>query len=650
MRRILPIDDDSKTLMVVGAFLRQRSYEVLVAPDGARGLALAKANAPDLVVCDLDMPGISGFEVLTLIRREPGLSETPVIFLTAHSSRPYQRQGMNLGADDFLAKPVDLEELTAAIEARLRRHDEEQERTRQRINQAMQTFAGIVHDLRDPLFVICGYTQQLGMGAPALPGSNASPQDMLARLQLAANRMQRIVGEVMHLARSRLQNLAFDPGALDLRSFLQQVLKEHEQADRLRLNSQSGNYQLVADVVRVRQIVENLLSNALKYSTQPVKIRLAAREDACVLEVEDSGIGIPPEEQAGLGEPFFRASNAGDRPGCGLGLSVVRSCVELHGGKLTCTSLPGSGTKFVVVLPKSVPRTPPADLPQPAVGRAGFAAPSPALPAAACPPPIARSGSENAPPTPKRSRALVVDDDPLVRTLMRSLLEETQLVSVTGEAGTVSEARLLLGRQIPDLVFLDVSLPDGLGFDLLAALKPATKVIFVSGAEEHAVHAFDCDAVDYLLKPVTRERLAHALQRAQTPSPPPPAPPAPGTGPARTPQTFLIKTLRGSQLIGAQEIKTIIAYGEYCWVHWGKQEKTMLRKSLKQWQDDLPAGQFARVHRNAIVNLRHLLRVEHLANGSLEVHLRDTAEPIPVSQRLRGDFNRKLKAFAGQTR
>jgi len=442
---------------------------------------------------------------------------------------------------------------------------------------------------------------------------------------------------VMFMARSRLQRLPYNPGQLDLKSFLEQLTREHPGADRIRFSCAQGDYRLVADVVRVRQAVANLISTALKYSEKPVDLRLTAFEDACQIEVQDEGIGIPLAEQTELFEIFFRASNSRAIQGNGLGLCIVKSCVEQHGGTVTCSSEPGSGTTFTIRLPRSAPRSA-------TVSAADGAPPVEQLPAEVRP---ARASGLKRGRSRRWRRAVIVDDDPLVRGLMRDMLEEAEGVEVRGEAGSLAEARLLLEQETPDLLFLDVHLPDGMGFDLLPGLRPSTRVIFVSGAEEHAVHAFDCEAVDYLLKPVSRDRLSQALEKARSRSAKELSASQPKAS-DHAAQPILIKTLKGTQCVAVHEIKSVVAYGEYSWVYWGVQESALLRKSLKEWMTELPAAQFVRVHRNAIINLAFLTRIEQRHDGSFQVHLRETAEPIRVSQRLAGEVHRGLKTFTHQ--
>jgi two-component system LytT family response regulator len=222
---------------------------------------------------------------------------------------------------------------------------------------------------------------------------------------------------------------------------------------------------------------------------------------------------------------------------------------------------------------------------------------------------------------------------------MRDLLETAQDIMIVSEAGTVAQARALAKQHGPDVVFLDVNLPDGSGFDLLPDLKQDASVVFVTSADEYAVHAFDCEAVDYLLKPVSPERLQKALGRVRQRLA---ARPAAGSKPG---DSFLVKSLTEKRLVKVGEIDRIIAYGEYSWVYWNNNKKgALLRKSLKQWELELPGEQFIRVHRRAIVNLARMERIEKLSGGRMQVHLRGDPEPILVSLRLAPILNRKLKA------
>jgi two-component system LytT family response regulator len=578
---------------------------------------------------------------------------------------------MNLGADDYLTKPVDLDDLLSAVQARLNRRRTQRQRQEKQMERATQLFGGIVHDLRDPLFVILGYTDLLRGGQGKTDGGGGSPKQILDRMQQAVLRMQAIISETLFLARSRMQRLPFDPGPLDLRDFCEQMVADHEENRRLKFESTAGRFPMTADALRLRQALDNLVSNALKYSDGLVVLSLSAGPRHYLIEVRDQGIGIPADEQAEIFEPFFRASNTGNRTGHGLGLSAVKSCIEQHGGGVRFTSDCKKGTTFIVELPKSSPakaegQAKPSDQPA-GLEASGTAAAAPAKgkpelsaqtthgqsKASAAEALEARAGAAaQSPDVPRehagRLRGIIVDDDPLVRSVLRDLLDASNEVLIVGEAGTVSQARLLAKQHGPHVVFLDVNLPDASGFDLLPDLKPGVSVVFVTSAEEYAVNAFDCEAADFLLKPVSPERLQRALVRVRERLAAKPAPaPAPAAS-SRLNDSFLVKTFTDKRLVKMSEIERIVAYGEYSWVYWRTSKKgALLRKSLKQWLSELPGEQFIRVHRRAIVNLACMERIERLPNSRMQIHLRGTPEPIPVSLRLAPVLNRRLKALRG---
>jgi len=150
MARILIIDDDAHTCQMVGEFLRRQGNEVTSAANGGTGLAMAAADAPDLILCDLDMPGMDGQGVVSTLRHDEKLGEIPVIFLSGCTDREQIRRTMNLGADDFLNKPARLSEILAAVNARLALQHQKKERETSRIEAAVSYFSGIIYDLQNP--------------------------------------------------------------------------------------------------------------------------------------------------------------------------------------------------------------------------------------------------------------------------------------------------------------------------------------------------------------------------------------------------------------------------------------------------------------------------------------------------------------------
>lgn len=625
--RILIIDDDADFCRTVVSFLTRNNFQVFAAPDGFQGLQAANRQPIDLILCDLDMPGMDGFEVFEALRQDQRLADVPILFLTGRAEPGQVRQGMNLGVDDYLTKPFDAGDLLKAIRVRMERSRSGKTRVAQQIERAMQLFMGIAHDLRDPLSVALAYSELLKQ-----PSNDRAvdPQAMLDRMQKAMLQMQAMLSETIFLARSRMQRIPFEPASLDLVHFLALQAAEHPHATRLQFVAASEKCIVHADPIRLRQVFEHLLSNALKYSDASVTLRVAPTPHGALIEVTDQGIGILESEQARVFEPFFRGSNVENRSGHGLGLCIVKSCVELHGGTLEFTSMPGQRTTFRVHLP--------AQPPVPQEMRSSTAVAH----ALATIPPVAAEKTPAGSQAPDSLKICILDDDPLVRSMLVDMLQSRGSGHSIYETSTVTEARSLARDHQFDVAFVDVNLPDASGFELLKELPAKTAVIFMSNADEHAVQAFDCEAVDYLLKPISTERLNKALGRAcnRLPSRPAVKPAAQ----SRLEDSFVVKTMAEKRLVKIREIRNIAAYGEYSWVYWEEGKGAMLRKSLKQWQAELPSEQFVRVHRRAIINLAFLDRIQN-QEGHTQLYLKNSQDPIEVSSRLAPQLNRRLKSL-----
>jgi two-component system LytT family response regulator len=631
MDKILLIDDDEGIRLTLAGALGGLGYQVATADSGRAGLALAAEVYPDLVVCDLDMPAMHGFEVLDEFRRNDRLADIPFLILTGDDAMDQMRRGMSRGADDYLVKTCSAEELIAAIKLRLERKKSEQRKREEQVSHALELFARAIHDLRDPLFVILGCADHLRAGDGPEPEA-ASPAHMVDRIQLAAGRMQAIVADILFLTKSRLHRLPFVPCVFDLRDFCHQLAADHEACQRLRFATEGTSCPVRADPLRLRQALENLLANALKYSEGMVTLRLSSNQ-GYEISVRDEGRGIPAAEQDRLFTPFWRASNTAGKEGHGLGLCIVKSCIDQHQGTIQVESAAGQGATVTIRLPAAPESTSLAT-------RQSGPLPPPA--AQAMP---HRSVSQPAPGHKRQNklRALLVEDDPLVRSVMRALLESSGEVEVLAEAERISEARLQANAHKLDVAFLDVNLPGGSGFELLPYLQRGVRVVFVTSADEYAARAFDCEATDYLLKPVTRDRLQQTLLKLrlqlQTRDPSAPTAQAPAG-------SFLVRTLTERKVVPFSTIRSITSYGEYTWVYWGDEERAMLRKSLRQWEAELSTDRFVRIHRHAIIHLEYLDRVEKQSGGRLHVYLRGVSKAIEVSLRQAAMLNKKLKLFA----
>jgi len=238
-------------------------------------------------------------------------------------------------------------------------------------------------------------------------------------------------------------------------------------------------------------------------------------------------------------------------------------------------------------------------------------------------------------------KALIVDDEAPARREMRRLLAAHDSIDVVGDARDLATARGLLLRTRPDVVFLDIRLAKASGFDLLGDVDEETAVVFVTAYDEHAIRAFEANALDYLVKPVEPERLARTVERLEARA-------ADGE-PARAPAPFtplrwvFLEAGDTSEFVELASITHVTAESGGSRVHTEDGRSRPATKSLKRWEERLPPHDFLRVHRSAIVNLRHVERVVPWSHYSYRIRLRGWKEPVTMSRRYARETRGRLR-------
>jgi two-component system LytT family response regulator len=222
-------------------------------------------------------------------------------------------------------------------------------------------------------------------------------------------------------------------------------------------------------------------------------------------------------------------------------------------------------------------------------------------------------------------KVIIVDDEPPARREMRRLLVEITWMDIVGEAGSAAEAEALIEKLHPELIFLDIQMPGGSGFDLLSRLEHVPQVVFTTAHDEHAVHAFEVNALDYLLKPIDPRRLASTLDRVRSA----------GTIPAARGGSVLEQLFvrDGSRcwFVPLREVQLLASEGNYVRLSWGK-IKPLLARNLAAIEQRLDPAQFFRANRRQIINLRFVESIEAGVNGRLHAQLRDGPE-VEISRR-----------------
>jgi two-component system, LytTR family, response regulator len=231
-------------------------------------------------------------------------------------------------------------------------------------------------------------------------------------------------------------------------------------------------------------------------------------------------------------------------------------------------------------------------------------------------------------------KAMIIDDEPPARRELRRLLTDFSWVEVVGEAGNVDQAAEMVESLTPELLFLDIQMPGGSGFDLLTRLEHLPEVIFTTAYDEHAVRAFEVDALDYLLKPIDPARLAEALGRVKS------------TQAARVPQPdavleqIFVRDGSRCWFVPLREVRLLSSEGNYIRLSWGK-EKPLLGRALAALEQRLDPNRFFRANRRQIINLEFIENVELGVNGRLHAQLRDGPE-VEISRRQARLFKTKM--------
>ncbi|MGI8912322.1 MAG: sensor histidine kinase [Chloroflexota bacterium] len=366
--RILIAEDDAVSRLILQRAVQKFGHDCLLAADGAAAWDLFQDNEVDVVISDWMMPGLDGLELCRRVRADQRAGYPYFILLTALSDRSHIFAGLEAGADDYLAKPLDREELQVRLIAATRvtslyrRLAEEQAaRERQyRETERMKSelIALVSHELRTPLTSIKGYVD-LVLNGDAGPLS-AVQQEFLGIARISANRMVILVNDLLDLSRLESAKIDLRLASVALLSLIQEVVSTFRpqltaKRQQLTLDLPVSLPPIWADSARITQILTNLLSNAHKYTPAGGEIRISVRamEETVRLDVSDTGVGMTADDLGQLFTRFFRANNRATREvgGTGLGLVITKMLVELHNGELTVVSTPDKGSTFSATLP-----------------------------------------------------------------------------------------------------------------------------------------------------------------------------------------------------------------------------------------------------------------------------------------------------------
>lgn len=374
--QILIVDDEHDCAELLRYHLQRENYEAVIARNGKEAIDAVQSQAPDAILLDIMMPELNGWEVCRILRESTKGKSLPIIMLTALSEEEERVKGLSLGADDYLSKPYSVKELLL----KLRKHIDRQETIKQlkaREQEQDTTLRYIVHELKGSLHVIGGFSSH------ALRKDDSNKY--LKTINTAASQAERVLNEapLLSLLATRGENLSIkqvDIGpltseaddcfhdAVKKKVAYQQVsavslISDIAETTRVLIGGKPVSVEVMTpfmdvmintDNVKLRQILTNLVSNAVKFTEQgTISITLSVVGSWMEIAVSDTGIGIKEEDLHKLFIAYGRIEDAKTKrhEGMGLGLSISRNLAALLGGTISVTSIYGKGTTFVMSLP-----------------------------------------------------------------------------------------------------------------------------------------------------------------------------------------------------------------------------------------------------------------------------------------------------------
>jgi two-component system, sensor histidine kinase and response regulator len=361
MKKVLVIDDSPEIRLIIEETLGMFGFATVSAEDGETGVSLARRESPDLIICDVNMPKMDGFETLSKLREVEMTASIPFMFLSGAVDRPQIRRGMEMGADDYLTKPFTPTELLAAVNARLEKQKEIQRQSEKKLDElrGKMTLA-LPHELRTPLNGIMGLANILMEDHTTL-----GPEDIYDNARFihdSALRLHRLIENF--LAYAQIELASKDPGSMiasaaasvtpadpTVSVTAREVADRYGRAGELELSIGAGAVAALQD--NFRKIIEELVDNAFKFSAPGSRVRVHGALSGVnyVVRITDHGRGMTPQQIAAVAPHVQFEREKYEQQGAGLGLTIAQRLTELNGGQFSIESAPDVETTAIVFFP-----------------------------------------------------------------------------------------------------------------------------------------------------------------------------------------------------------------------------------------------------------------------------------------------------------
>ena len=365
--KLLVVDDVQTNVLLLNALLGKEGYGILVANNGQEALEVIRNENPDLILLDVMMPGMDGFEVAERLKSEEFRCEIPIIFLTALDDTQSIVNGFKLGVGDFISKPFRKEELMVRIKHQLslvaarRIIEEKNEELRKTIAGRDKMYSVIAHDLRSPMASMKMLLNTIMM---SVEKDNIDPDifDMLEMSNKTSEEVFSLLDNLLKWTKSQLGKLTVIPQKLDISGLADGVVEVMNSVAEVKhiklIRTDHESFFVYVDIEMIKSILRNLISNAVKFSNpdSEIKVGIKAEDGKVIVSVTDSGKGIKKEDQHKLlkDSTHFTTYGTNSEEGSGLGLLLCRDFARKNGGELWFESEENLGSVFSFSLPQLI--------------------------------------------------------------------------------------------------------------------------------------------------------------------------------------------------------------------------------------------------------------------------------------------------------
>ncbi len=360
---ILIVDDTPMNLKVLGDMLMSAGYAVRFAPNGELALRAAELEPPDLVLLDINMPGLNGYEVCERLKANETLRDIPVIFISALHETAEKVKAFDVGGVDYVTKPFHTQEVLARVKTQLRqiylqRELQDQNLQLTKLEQLKNDLTNmIVHDLRSPLTGLIGNLSMLQDGPES--EMDESTEEMIGQASDCASLLSEMVTTLLDVSRLETNKMPLSIESADIRELAKAAvdsLGALSQSHRLNVESAKQGIRAACDRKVTQRVIANLVGNAVRYAPEKtdIDITIEPKEDMVAIRISDCGPGIPEEYRERIFEKFgqIEARTRGEaRPSSGLGLAFCKLAVEAQDGSIGVDSEAGAGSVFWFMLP-----------------------------------------------------------------------------------------------------------------------------------------------------------------------------------------------------------------------------------------------------------------------------------------------------------